>query len=357
MKIIPVLLIMSMITCTTMAALHFINQAFFSDQPAEEKKIVNTPSPSAESEEVQQDGVRLKETKDAGRSYQDETLYLGDSNTVRFMNSEDEDGETFTNEKNTIAVVGMGAGAIDSLECEQLSTGTFTMVEAVSYLQPKRILVTFGTNNLGGTSTDAEAFISTYSSQLEELHESYPYADLIVNSIPPIAPYSIYTKVHIEQIAAWNEAIEKMCEEHKWKYLNSYEALIDQTNGYAKQGYMDTDGLHFSQEGMKVLFHYYRTHAWTHEETSPMPLQEIPEIIGPLTTLYKTNPLNNQTFTQDVLKPTFTPSSEETIPASTPVPTPVPSPSEPVGTTSSPETETAAPEASAPASEGSSSEQ
>lgn len=252
-------------------------------------------------------------SSDAGRDYLNSTLFLGDSNTVRFMNYKDTDGMTYTGTDNTIAVVGMGIQAIDTLSCEQLSTGTYTMTQAVPILQPERILITFGTNNLDGTSSPS-SFITEYQKQLQELQDAYPSVDLIVNSIPPIAEINSYPKLKVKQIVQYNTAIQQMCEDNHWKYLNSYEVLCDANTGYAYTGYVVSDGIHLSETGLSVLFTYIRTHAYITNDDRPKPLQDIPTIIGPLTTLYQTNPLNNQQFSQDVLQPNQT--EETAAPAS-----------------------------------------
>lgn len=249
----------------------------------------------------------LPETSDAGRSYLDGTLFLGDSNTVRFMAYNDVDNTAYTSTQNTIAVVGMGVNAIDTLSCEELSTGTYTMTEAVPILQPERIIITFGTNNLDGTTTDPTGFITEYTKQLKEIQDAYPSVDIIVNSIPPIAQVNSYPKLKTDQIVIYNTAIEKMCETNDWKYLNSYEALTDTATGYAKTGYLASDGLHLSETGLRTLFTYIRTHAYITEDDRPKPLAEIPEIIGPVVNMYSVNPLNNQQFDNSVYYPTAAP--------------------------------------------------
>ena len=60
-------------------------------------------------------GTVLPETADAGRSYVDETLFIGDSNTARYLLYADDTGKAFTTSDNNIGVVSMGAGAITTL--------------------------------------------------------------------------------------------------------------------------------------------------------------------------------------------------------------------------------------------------
>lgn len=244
-------------------------------------------------------GTVLAETADAGQDYIDSTLFLGDSNTARFVKISDTDGKTFTSKDNTIGIVGMGIDSISTLKCMQFSTGTFTMPESVAILQPRRIIITFGTNNLSGTSTDATDFITRYTTQIKLIQKAYSEAVIIINSIPPIGKTNAYPKLSMKQINAYNQAIAKMCKDNSWKFLDSAETLIDESTGYAKTGYTIDDGLHLSVKGLEALFTYIRTHADETEDQRTKPLKTIPTVIGFVENLIQTNPLNEQEFTED----------------------------------------------------------
>lgn len=294
------------------------------------------PSSDASAEIIQEgefDGTLLPETEDAGKDYVDSTLFLGDSNTARFLKVTDSEGNTFTNLNNTIGVVGMGIDAISTLPCMDFSTGRYTMPQSVKILQPERVIITFGTNNLSGTSTDASDFITRYTAQIEAVESAYPSADIIINSIPPIGRVNQYPNVSMKQIDAYNKAIAEMCQKYGWKFLNSSETLKDASTGYARDGYTVSDGLHLSSEGLEALFFYIRTHAWITEDDRPKPLASIPTVIGVPDGLIQINPLNEETFTEDPASD-WTPAPEQTEqpvsvpetsePAPTPTPTPVP---------------------------------
>ena len=295
------------------------------------------PSSDASAEIIQEgefDGTLLPETEDAGKDYVDSTLFLGDSNTARFLKVTDSEGNTFTKLNNTIGVVGMGIDAISTLPCMDFSTGRYTMPQSVKILQPERVIITFGTNNLSGTSTDASDFITRYTAQIEVVESAYPSADIIINSIPPIGRVNQYPNVSMKQIDAYNKAIAEMCQKYGWKFLNSSETLKDASTGYARDGYTVSDGLHLSSEGLEALFFYIRTHAWITEDDRPKPLASIPTVIGVPDGLIQINPLN-ETFTEDPASD-WTPAPEQTeqpvsvpetsAPAPTPTPTPVETP-------------------------------
>ena len=127
----------------------------------------------------------LPQTADAGRSYVDDTLFIGDSNTVRYTMYADDTGTAFSTLKNNIGVVSMGAGSITTLKCEKFkgSSAMYTVPDAVAMLKPKRIIICYGTNNLSGSSTDATNYIKTYLQGLQAIQTAWPYCDIIVLSL------------------------------------------------------------------------------------------------------------------------------------------------------------------------------
>ena len=267
------------------------------------------------------DGTVLEETEDAGIKYVESTLFLGDSNTARFLKEiNPETKKTYASKQNAIGVVGMGIDAIASFPCMDFSTGRYSMPQSVKILQPERVIITMGTNNLYGTSTDATSFIERYTAGIRAIEKAYPSVDIIVNSIPPVAKNTTYTNVSMKQIDAYNEAIAKMCKDNKWKYLNSAETMKDEKTGYAKDGYMvSADGLHLSNKGLEALFKYIRTHSWITDDDRPKPLAAIPTIIGVPDGLIKTDPLTNKEFTED---PSTIENNVTPEPTATPTPTP-----------------------------------
>ena len=76
----------------------------------------------------------LPQTADAGRSYVDDTLFIGDSNTVRYTMYADDTGTAFSTLKNNIGVVSMGAGSITTLKCEKFKGDStlYTIPDAVA---------------------------------------------------------------------------------------------------------------------------------------------------------------------------------------------------------------------------------
>ena len=251
-----------------------------------------TPATSAEPVRAEV-GTILPETADAGRSYVDETLFIGDSNTARYLLYANETGTAFTSLNNNIGVVSMGVGSITSLKCEKFkgSSAMYTVPDAVAMLKPKRIIICYGTNNLSGSSTDATNYIKSYLQGLQAIQTAWPYCDIIVSAIPPLDRQRENTNLTMTQVDAYNAALVQMCEENGFKFLNSAEVLRDDATGWAKKDYTLSDGVHLSKEAVTAYFTYVRTHAYAAEDRRPQPLGTIPTPDGVPANLINKDPI------------------------------------------------------------------
>ena len=121
-----------------------------------------------------------------------------------------------------------------------------TIPEAVKIMQPRRIIMTFGTNNTIGWST--ETFIDSYRTALEAIHDATPYADIIINSIPPVHQYRDNPDITMQTIDKFNLGLVELAEEMGFKFLNTAEELKDEKTGFAQWEYTISDG-NPSEEG------------------------------------------------------------------------------------------------------------
>ena len=285
----------------------------------------------------------LEQTADAGEGYVDETLFLGDSNTARMYRMFD-----YCSYDNAIGSVGMTAKSLASFACVQLSTasGYVTMPQAVAKLQPRRVILTFGTNDLN-PSYKAADFVKNYQTGIEAIVTAYPSVDIIVNAIPPIGQQHSNQSLTQTQVDEYNKALVEMCQEKGWKFLNSAEVLKDSVTGYAKSGYVETsDGIHLTRTAMDALFNYIRTHSYITEDDRPA-LTTIPKHTGDKDAVVYTVPVVSSTSTATATatpEPTEEPADSEESSESTeyiePTPTPevtaTPSPTPEVTATPSP---------------------
>ena len=267
----------------------------------------------------------LEQSADAGDSYVDETLFLGDSNTARMYRMFD-----YCSYDNAIGSVGMTAKSLAAFACVQVSTssGYITMPQAVAKLQPRRVILTFGTNDLNPGYKAAD-FVKNYQTGIEAIVTAYPSVDIIVNAIPPIGQQHSNQSLTQTQVDEYNKALVEMCQEKGWKFLNSAEVLKDSVTGYAKSGYVETsDGIHLTRTAMDALFNYIRTHSYITEDDRPA-LTTIPKHTGDKDAVVYTVPVVSSSSTATATatpEPTEEPADSESTSDSyvetTPTPTP-----------------------------------
>ena len=204
----------------------------------------------------------LPETAEAGEDYQKETLFIGDSNTVRLY------ANGLINLQQFCAKEGIGthAALTEGIITFKKDNNAYTIAQAVAKMKPRRVVIMLGTND-NGMSVDE--FISNYTALVQAIQESYPYTDIIVNTVPPVpADHSNYPNMDQTKIDDFNMALLSMCEQMNLKFLNTAEALKD-ANGYGNADYYQSGDIHLKTSGLKVLLNYLRTHAYETEDRRP----------------------------------------------------------------------------------------
>lgn len=287
-------------------------------------------------DKTQYSSTILEKSDDAGQEYVDETLFLGDSNTARMYRMFD-----YCTYDNAIGSVGMSARSLATYACVQLQgySNYVTMAKAVSLMQPKRVILTFGTNDLS-PSYSADSFVEAYQEGIESIVDAYPSVDIIVNSIPPLGQVHSNQNLTQSQVDEYNKALVEMCKEKGWKFLNSAEVLKDSSTGYAKSGYVESsDGIHLTKAAMDDLFEYVRTHSYITEDDRPT-VKNVAKHIGDKDVSVSTASNVTTTSSASSTAPTEVPQSEsvsqETVIAETPVPTEPPVQATPVPATPEP---------------------
>ncbi|MDL2254212.1 GDSL-type esterase/lipase family protein, partial [Ruminococcaceae bacterium OttesenSCG-928-I18] len=220
-------------------------------------------------------GTILEETEDAGEEYVEETLFLGDSNTVRLTEFSSITGVTL---QNGIGVVGEGIqGAVSNRNIIFSGLNNVTMAQSVAIVQPRRVVITFGTNNAGYTPTDD--FIEFYETFIDDIRDSYRYADIIIASVPPISQNHTNGNLSMTEIDKYNLALADLAKEEDCKFLNWSEVLRDEETGYAAAGTMEGDGIHITRKAAERMIDYFRTHSHITDDERPKPLDPVPNHI------------------------------------------------------------------------------
>lgn len=204
----------------------------------------------------------LTETADAGTDYLNDTLFLGDSNTVRLYNNGLISLQQFCAKEGIGTQVALNEGIVTFKK----DSNHYTIPQAVAMMKPRRVVMTFGTNDTGMEVSD---FIAHYTALIQAIQQSYPYTDIIVNTVPPVpADHSNYPHMDQARIDDFNMALLEMCEQLGVRFLNSAEALKG-SDGYGIADYYTSGDIHLKSAGLKAVLNYLRTHALQTEDRRP----------------------------------------------------------------------------------------
>ena len=204
----------------------------------------------------------LTETADAGTDYLNDTLFLGDSNTVRLYNNGLISLQQFCAKEGIGTQVALNEGIVTFKK----DSNHYTIPQAVAMMKPRRVVMTFGTNDTGMEVSD---FITHYTALIQAIQQSYPYTDIIVNTVPPVpADHSNYPHMDQAKIDDFNMALLEMCEQLGVRFLNSAEALKG-SDGYGIADYYTSGDIHLKSAGLKAVLNYLRTHALQTEDRRP----------------------------------------------------------------------------------------
>ena len=210
----------------------------------------------------EQSSALLPETADAGDAYQNETLFIGDSNTVRLYANGLISLQQFCAKEG----IGTSAALNEGIVTFKKDSNTYTIAQAVAKMKPRRVVIMLGTNDTG---MSVDEFIKNYTALVQAIQESYPYTDIIVNTVPPVpANHANYPHMDQTKIDDFNMALLSMCEQMGLKFLNSAEALKD-ANGYGREDYYQTGDIHLKPVGLKAMLSYLRTHAYQTDDRRP----------------------------------------------------------------------------------------
>ncbi len=211
------------------------------------------------------DGVILPLTADAGLNYINDTVFVGDSNTVRLNELYD-----VVSLNSYMGMVGMTVQGAVSVPCVFFEDDLkiYTIPDAIEMVKPRRIILTFGTNDAGG-GVSVDTFINNYETLISTIQSQYEYTDIIVGAIPPCGEVRDYPNVSQETIDQYNKALVTMCEELGLPFLNTAETFKDPSTGFMKTEYISADGLHINEAGARAWLTYARTHALSSNDERP----------------------------------------------------------------------------------------
>jgi len=139
-----------------------------------------------------------------------------------------------------------------------------SMEECIFELEPSKIFINIGTNDISSPKYKKENLIANYDRILTRIKERLPDCKVFVMAYFPVnakADFPGISKTTKEQmfksrtnqaIHEANEAIEGLAKKHLYEFINVNEGLMD-AEGNLKEEY-SKDGMHMFENGYSVVF-------------------------------------------------------------------------------------------------------
>lgn len=205
--------------------------------------------------DTNQKTTRLAQTADAGKSYLDSLVFVGDSRTVGL--------QAFAElpEGNVFAEDGLNhENAMTKPIVKVQEFKTVTIAEAVAIRVPDTIVVNLGINGVAWLSP--EEFIKTYEEFIDQLIGASSSSMIIIEAITPVAlNYENRSDgVSNEKIDQVNALLYQLSKEKGLYYLATDEVLKNEYNDLSDTLH-NGDGIHYNKTAYDIIINYIRTHA------------------------------------------------------------------------------------------------
>ncbi len=211
----------------------------------------------------------LEKSFDAGKSYQDSLIFLGDSTTHGMVTYSVLSGGTTTKQVWCTKDNTLTYGYVNTIKIVYPETGEEMKIsEAVALAKPSTMVITLGVTGGVSQNMEEEEFKEIYSKLLDSIIENSYSTKIILQSIFPVAKElkGEFSDKNLsnDRIIMTNKWIEQICEEYYRNgesvyYLDTFSVLVG-SDGYLPAQYTNGDGLHMSPQGYNVILDNIRTH-------------------------------------------------------------------------------------------------
>ncbi|UZQ85548.1 GDSL-type esterase/lipase family protein [Thermoclostridium stercorarium] len=138
--------------------------------------------------------------------------------------------------------------------------------ESVFELQPSKVFLLIGTNDIGGNKSDGH-IVRNIGEIIDRIREKCPETRIYLQSIYPVSKAGhkkirkyIVGKRNNEKIRRINEALKEMAKQKGVEYIDVYSHLIDE-EGNLRLEYT-VEGLHLTVEGYRVCAEVLRPYVF-----------------------------------------------------------------------------------------------
>ncbi len=210
------------------------------------------------------DTVTLPETPDAGMSYQDSIVFVGDSLTAHLVSRGALTGGSATTQvwrtESFIFNLKPGANAQEIIyPGPGAQAGTpMTVAEAAALATPDVLVITLGAD-WGVAYLDEQTFTDCYTELVRGIRAAAPKTAVLLQSIFPVSEgCTTLSNTAIDQANRWVKAIAA---ETGCRSLDTQSVLKDATGCLKAEFSHGTGGIHLNAAGYEAVLGYIRTHA------------------------------------------------------------------------------------------------
>ncbi len=225
-----------------------------------------TPEPTAEptaTPEPTAVPVMLGETPDAGQEYIDKIVFLGDSTTFGLSAYGLVPAtQVWTDSIGTMSLFNWELDPIAYYDPASPYTAESLMIpDCAARRQPEYLIITLGINGIA--LLDEGQFRDYYVRMVQAIQEASPNTKIILQSVFPVIDRYVPNGISSEKVNAANVWIYDMAGQLGVRYLNTHDALMDET-GQMRADYCDDTamGIHMNTTGLNALLDFIRTHAY-----------------------------------------------------------------------------------------------
>ncbi|MBE6878478.1 MAG: hypothetical protein E7488_04855 [Ruminococcaceae bacterium] len=198
-------------------------------------------------------------------AYIAETVFVGDSNTEGLALFEHLAWSNVVG-KHSMPIQGVTTDnyqliSEDNPETEEDESQYITVLQVLANIQPKRIIINFGTNN-AGKDADADYFVYMYSNVLSQIKSVCPNTQIVIASILPVCSERDNYNIRQDTIDKFNIALADLCRINGYGFLNYNEVFKDSETGYGNTAYFSIDGIHLNGNGNRLLLDYADNHQY-----------------------------------------------------------------------------------------------
>ena len=136
----------------------------------------------------------------------------------------------------------------------------YTVEDGVAMLQPKKIFIMLGMNDIGLYGVDGA--VEGMKSLTAKIQQRCPDTVIYVQSVTPMLSYKQLSDLNNTTIAAFDQAIQPICQERGYIYLDVASAVNDGYGNLMEAYCSDATamGLHFSDAGCEAWVNYLKSH-------------------------------------------------------------------------------------------------